>query len=121
MQLTQETAEYLGVEDRTDLSQSIWGGIKYLKVLLNRQPKGLPFQEKLALALATYNVGPAHMEDAQRLAKKMKKNPYLWNDLKQVLPLLANEEHLPELKYGPARGQEPVDYVHKVFAYLELI
>lgn len=121
MQLTQETAEHLGVEDRQDTQQSIWGGAKYLKMLLDRQPKGLPFREKLALALATYNVGPAHMLDAQKLAHKLGKNPYSWRDLSEVLPLLGDKDYLSELKYGPARGQEPVDYVHRVFAYLDLI
>jgi membrane-bound lytic murein transglycosylase F len=121
MQLTQETAEHLGVEDRTDTEQSIWGGTKYLKMLLDRQPKGLPFREKLALALATYNVGPAHMIDAQKLAHKLGKNPYSWKDLQEVLPLLGEKDYLADLKYGPARGQEPVDYVQRVFAYLDLI
>jgi membrane-bound lytic murein transglycosylase MltF len=37
------------------------------------------------------------------------------------LPLLADPEYLPELKYGAARGQEPVTYVTRVFAFLELI
>lgn len=121
MQLTKETAEHLGVEDRMDIEQSIWGGAKYLKMLLDRQPKELPFRERLALALATYNVGPAHMIDAQNLAQKLGKNPHSWMDLKQVLPLLADKDYWPELKYGPARGQEPVDYVHRVMAYLDLI
>ncbi len=121
MQLTEETAEHLGVEDRLDVEQSIWGGAKYLKMLLDRQPKGLPFREKLALALATYNVGPAHMIDAQNLAHKLGKNPYSWKDLREVLPLLEERKYLPELKYGPARGQEPVIYVQRVLAYLDLI
>jgi len=121
MQLTQETAEHLGVENRLDPSQSIWGGVKYIKMLIDRQPKGLAFNEQLALALATYNVGPAHMLDAQKLAQRLGKNPYSWKDLKEVLPLLGEETYLPFLKYGPARGHEPVEYVHRVFGYLDLI
>ncbi len=121
MQLTAETAEHLGVDDREDPEQSIWGGIKYIKMLLDRQPKGLLFKDRLALALATYNVGPAHMIDAQKLALKLGKNPYAWKDLQTVLPLLAEEQYLPHLKYGPARGQEPVIYVRRVLSYLELM
>lgn len=121
MQLTMETAEHLGVEDRTDANQSIWGGSKYLKMLIERQPKGIPFKERLSLALATYNVGPAHMIDAQKLALRLGKDPYSWKDLKTVLPLLGNAAYLDELKYGAARGQEPVDFVHRVLAYLDLI
>jgi len=121
MQLTNETAEHLGVSDRLDADQSIWGGVKYLKMLLDRQPKSLPLRERLALTLATYNVGPAHMWDAQNLAVRLGKNPYSWRDLQTVLPLLADKEYLDLLKYGPARGEEPVQFVHQVFAYLELI
>ncbi len=121
MQLTNETAEHLGVEDREDPGQSIWGGVKYIKMLINRQPKSLSFKDRLALALATYNVGPAHMQDAQKLALKLGKNPYSWKDLQTVLPLLAEDDYLPELKYGPARGTEPVIYVKRVFSYLELM
>jgi membrane-bound lytic murein transglycosylase F len=121
MQLTRETAEHLGVEDRRDPDQSIWGGSKYLRALLDRQPKKIPFQDRLALALATYNVGPAHMWDAQKLAMKKGKSPHSWKDLKTILPLLADPDYLPDLKYGPARGQEPVDFVEKVFAYLDLM
>jgi membrane-bound lytic murein transglycosylase F len=121
MQLTQETAEHVGVEDRLNPNQSVWGGVKYLRMLLDRQPKMLPFRERLALALATYNIGPAHMIDAQRLAAKLGKNPYLWKDLQTVLPLLADKNYFSELKYGPARGEEPVLYVHRVLAFLDLI
>jgi membrane-bound lytic murein transglycosylase F len=121
MQLTKQTAAHLGVDDRTDSKQSIYGGAKYLRMLLDRQPKYLNFQERLALALATYNVGPAHMLDAQNLALRLGKDPYSWKDLKTVLPLLANPIYFPELKYGPARGNEPVIYVTRVFAFLDLI
>ncbi len=121
MQLTRETARHLGVEDRMDPEQSIWGGVKYLKMLLDRQPKDIPSRDRLSIALATYNVGPAHMQDAQKLAIHLGKNPYSWKDLQSVLPLLAEQSYLEYLKYGKARGQEPVDFVHRVFAYLDLM
>ena len=121
MQLTEETADHLGVDDRTDPAQSIYGGIKYLRMLLDRQPQGIPFSDRLAIALATYNVGPAHMIDAQKLAQNLGKNPYSWKDLQSVLPLLADPSYASHLKYGPARGREPVLYVEKVLAYLDLI
>lgn len=121
MQLTQETAEHLGVEDRSDPEQSIWGGVKYLKMLLDRQPKDLPWRDRMSLALATYNVGPAHMEDAQALALRLGKNPYSWRDLQTILPLLSEASYIEYFKYGKARGQEPVDFVHRVFAYLDLM
>ncbi|MFN7454745.1 MAG: membrane-bound lytic murein transglycosylase MltF [Pseudobdellovibrionaceae bacterium] len=121
MQLTRDTAEYVGVEDRLDPVQSIWGGAKYLRYLLDKQPKDLPFRERLALALAAYNVGVAHLSDAQALAENLGKDPYSWKDLKTVLPLLSDPTYYDELKYGPARGQEPVDFVHRVLGFYDLM
>ncbi len=120
MQLTEQTAERVGVENRRDTEQSVWGGAKYLKMLLDRQPSNIPFRERLALALATYNIGPSHMVDAQRLAVSQNKNPYRWSDLQTVLPLLSQKKYLSLLKHGPARGSEPVLFVHRVLAYLDL-
>jgi membrane-bound lytic murein transglycosylase F len=121
MQLTQETAQHVGIEDRTDPQQSIRGGAKYLHILLARQPKNLPDRERLALALATYNVGPAHMWDAQNLAVRLGKDPYSWKDIRSVLPKLGNPYYAHMLRYGPARGDEPVEFVDRVLSYLDLI
>lgn len=121
MQLTRETAEHLGVEDRTDPVQSIWGGAKYLRTLYGRTPSHLPDRERWAMALATYNVGPAHMIDAQTLAQKLGMKTDCWKDLRAVLPKLSNPKYFKHLRYGPARGEEPVDFVRRVFSYWDLL
>lgn len=121
MQITNETAEFLGIDDRMDMDQSIFGGFKYLRLLIERTPQFLPIHDRLALALATYNIGPGHMIDAQKLAIHLGKNPHSWHDLKNVLPLLASDEYLPFLKYGKARGYEPVHFVHSVLTYFEIL
>jgi membrane-bound lytic murein transglycosylase F len=121
MMLTEETALHVGISDRTDLSQSIWGGAKYLKLLLDMQPEFLPPLERLTLALATYNVGPAHMMDAQRLAVRLGRNPYSWSDLRKVLPLLSEPSIYETLEYGEARGQEPVDFTDRILGFYELL
>ncbi|HRO68471.1 MAG TPA: transglycosylase SLT domain-containing protein, partial [Pseudobdellovibrionaceae bacterium] len=41
MQLTNETARTVGIADRTDPEQSIWGGSYYLRFLLKRMPRHL--------------------------------------------------------------------------------
>lgn len=121
MQLTTETALYLGVEDRTDPLQSIAGGSKYLRTLYNRTPKHLNAKDRWALALAAYNVGSAHLQDAQRLAEKMGKNPHSWRQLREVLPLLADPEYAAQLRYGPARGHETVEFVERVKSFYNLM
>lgn len=121
MQLTSETADHVGIEDRTDPLQSIWGGSKYLRFLLDRTPKSLNPKDRLALALAAYNVGLAHLKDAQKLAEKMGRNPYSWRHLREVLPLLADPDYAGELEYGPARGYETVDFVERVKSFYNLM
>lgn len=121
MQLTTETADHVGIDDRTDPFQSIWGGSKYLRYLLNQMPTDLNPKDRLALALAAYNVGLGHLKDAQRLAEKTGRNPYSWRHLRQVLPLLADPEYAAELEYGPARGYETVDFVERVKSFYNLM
>lgn len=121
MQLTAPTAERLGVEDRTDPQQSISGGTKYLRHLLDLQPQTLPFRERLALALIAYNIGYGHLSDAQELCRRKGKDPYSWKDLKTVLPLLSDPWYASSLKYGAARGNEPVEFVDRVFSYWDLL
>ncbi|WII72415.1 membrane-bound lytic murein transglycosylase MltF [Bdellovibrio sp. 22V] len=121
MQLTTETADHVGIEDRTDPLQSIWGGSKYLRYLLDKTPKHLNHKDRLALALAAYNVGLAHLKDAQKLAEKMGRNPNSWRHLREVLPLLADPDYADELEYGPARGYETVDFVERVKSFYNLM
>ena len=53
MQLMPATARLMGVNDRLDPRQNVFGGTKYLSQILDR------FDGNVALALAGYNAGPA--------------------------------------------------------------
>ena len=57
MMLTRGTASDLGVKDRTDPYQSIHGGAKYLKQVLERIPQNISEPDRIWMALASYNVG----------------------------------------------------------------
>ena len=52
MQLMPRTAKALGVKDAFDVEESVFGGTKYLKSLLDR------FHGNVDVALAAYNAGP---------------------------------------------------------------
>jgi membrane-bound lytic murein transglycosylase F len=121
MQLTQDTADHLGVEDRTDPFQSIWGGAKYLRYLLNKTPRYLNFKDRLFLTLAAYNMGYGHLRDAQKLVEKQGKNPYSWRHLREVLPLLEEPSYQAELEYGFARGKETIEFVERVTGFYNLM
>ena len=121
MQLTQSTADHLGVEDRTDPLQSIRGGAKYLRYLLNKTPSYLNFKDRLYLALAAYNIGYAHLRDAQKLAERKGKNPYSWRHLREILPLLEDHSYESELEYGFARGTETVAFVERATGFYNLM
>ena len=61
------------------------------------------------------------MHDAQELARRMEKNPYLWSDVRSVLPLLSKKKYYKTLKYGYARGREPVKYVQRIRNYSDIL
>ena len=121
MMLTLNTAKSVGVSNRLDAKQSIQGGARYLAKMLARIPESVEGENRLWLALAAYNVGFAHLRDARILAQQLGKNPDSWAELKQVLPLLSQKKYYKKLKYGYARGSEPVTYVQRIRDYQQVL
>ena len=121
MMLTSMTAKDLGVIDRHDTAASIDGGARYLRELLDRIPEQVEFPDRLWFALAAYNVGLYHLEDARILTEKQGGNPNKWNDVKERLPLLADPKWFQKAKYGFCRGDEPVRFVNRVRVYYDVL
>ncbi len=121
MMLTKPTAEQMGIKDRIDAKKSIFGGAKYLSSLEKRFSDDITGIDRWLLALAAYNVGMGHIHDAQVLARRLDKNPYIWSDIKEILPLLMQKKYYKTLKYGYARGNEPVKYIGAIQEYLNII
>jgi len=121
MMLTLTTAKELGVKNRLDPQASILGGASYLNQLRKRIPKSVTEPDRTWIALAAYNVGMGHIWDARKLAKKLNKDPDLWQDFSTVLPLLSHKKYYKNLKYGYARGEEPVDYVKNIRNYQNIL
>jgi len=121
MMLTRDTASSLGIQNRTDPTKSIEGGARYFQSLEKRLPRHIGKADRIWIALAAYNVGMGHIKDAQYLARRMGKNPHSWNDLKTMLPLLAQKPYYETLQHGYARGWEPVRYVKRIRAYHALL
>jgi membrane-bound lytic murein transglycosylase F len=121
MMLTRHTAKLLGVKNRLDPQQSIIGGTRHIKQMIKFVPKGVEGENRLKFALAAYNVGMGHIHDAQSLAKKIGLNQNIWSDLKIVLPLLSQKKYYKYLKYGYARGEEPVRYVEAIYNFRNIL
>lgn len=121
MMLTRRTARSLGIKNRRDAIQSINGGAKYMYKMRKRIPKQVQEPDRTWFALAAYNVGMGHIHDAQRLARKLGLNPYVWRDLREVLPKLSETKYYKQSKYGYCRGSEPVHYVQRIRDYQLLI
>jgi membrane-bound lytic murein transglycosylase F len=121
MMLTGETAEELGIKNRNDPAQSIAGGARYFQQRIQMIPEQIPEPDRTWFALASYNVGLGHLEDARALTKKQGGNPDKWMDVKQRLPLLTQQKWHQQTKHGYARGQEPVEFVENIRSYYDLL
>lgn len=50
MMLTKNTAQSLGITDRTDAEQSISGGVRYLQDMMSKVPESVPENERIWFA-----------------------------------------------------------------------
>jgi membrane-bound lytic murein transglycosylase F len=121
MMLTRNTAAELGIRNRLNPDKSIRGGARYLAQLKNRLPEDVHEPDRTWLALAAYNVGFGHLQDAMTLARQLEKDPYRWKELKTVLPLLSRKTYYQHLRFGYARGTEPVRYVQRIRHYQDMV
>jgi len=121
MMLTRNTASYVGINNRLDAEESIQGGAKYFQMVHDKIPERIPEPDRTWFALASYNVGFGHLEDARRLTESADKDPDRWMDVKEFLPLLAQKEYYTKTRYGFARGQEPVIYVQNIRRYYDVL
>ena len=120
MMLTQPVAKSLGVTNRLDAKTNIYAGAKF-QAKMKKIVEQVDEPNQSWLALAAYNIGRGHFRDAQALARKLNKNPDHWHDMKEVLPLLSQKEYFKDLRYGYARGNEPVRYVARIRNYNQLL
>lgn len=114
MMLTLNTAKEMQVSNRLSAEQSIRGGTHYFRKLLDRIPNGVTGQDRVWLALAAYNIGYGHLEDARILAQQHGANPNHWAAVREYLPLLSKRQYYKFTKHGYARGHEAVTYVQNI-------
>ena len=121
MMLSERTASSLDVDDRLDPEQSIFAGARYLDRMLERIPEEVQDDDRLWFALAAYNIGFGHVQDARELARKLGRDGNRWVEMKEVFPLLSKRKYYRDLKYGYARGEASVAYVSRIRDYRDVL
>ena len=120
MMLTLATAEFLGVSDREDPRQSIFGGARYFRRLLDQIPE-VPLPDRYWMALSGYNMGLGHLIDARALTEKRGGDPNRWLDVRESLPLLTQQRWHSQTRFGYARGFEALHYVANVRTFYDML
>lgn len=114
MMLTLNTAKEMQIRNRLNPSQSIEGGSRYFRKMLDRVPDTVTGPERIWFALAAYNVGYGHLQDARELTQQHGSNPNKWADVREYLPLLSKRQYYKFTTHGYARGHEAVRYVQHI-------
>jgi membrane-bound lytic murein transglycosylase F len=117
------TWQELGVEDPHDPNEAVEAGGRYLRQLMDLF-EGLPLSDQVAMAMASYNVGPRHVFDARRLAREMGFDPNRWKDsVETAMVLLDDPEVARRYPAGVCRCRRAANYTRRILrryaAYVE--
>ena len=114
MQLTNDTADFLGVEDRLDMSKSIDAAGRYLLFLKSRIPESVKEPDRTWFAVGAYNMGLQHIKFAHKKAQKEGlRDPQKWDTISKLLPKL----------YGKplSNGKQAQTYVERVRIFTDIL
>ncbi len=121
MMLTNSTAAMMGVDEREDPAQSIAGGARYLARVMKKIPARIREPDRTWLALAAYNIGFSHLEDARILTQRAGNNPDRWEDVAENLPKLDQPQWYKTTRFGYSRGREAAAYVRNIQSYYDIL
>ena len=120
MMVTLETAALVGVEKRLDPEQNIKGGAKYFAILKEKNMIGPTEADRLAITLASYNLGPTNMIN---IASQINEDISLvtWIEIQNKLKTMKGSELNLTDKGSYSRAQQALDYVDRVKDYYRLL
>ena len=121
MMLTEHTAEMMEVGDRHNARASILGGAHYYLRTRRKVPERIAEPDRSWLAVAAYNLGFGHVEDARILTQHQGADPDHWEEVRARLPLLSDKAWFSRVQRGFAPGQTAVVYVDNVRRYYEIL
>jgi len=113
MQLTTDTAQALGVDDRMDMNQSIDAAARYLKQLNRRLPEKIKEPQRTWFAVGAYNIGMKHILAAYRKAREQGLDRTQWKTIADLLPTLYGERF--------ERGIQAQNYVERVQIFTDIV
>ncbi|MDB3906926.1 transporter substrate-binding domain-containing protein [Crocinitomicaceae bacterium] len=117
MQFMPNTGPHYGVYPDSPPSVQIMGGAKKL-MADEKFWKSVPDElERKKFALASYNAGRGHIQDAVKLAQKHGKDPNRWeNNVELMLLNLSKQEYYqdPVVRNGMMRGTTTYRYIRDV-------
>ncbi len=114
-QLLPATGLELGFEDLNNPDTGVHAGVRYMHEILGRIEKRVPLKHRLRFALAAYNAGFGHLQDARRLASEEGLDPDKWfGHTEKAMLLLSQPRYYQRARYGYVRGSEPVRYVSEI-------
>lgn len=120
MQIMPRTAARFGLDTASGMDDHIRAAARYLARLDTIWLRAIPDREqRLRFVLASYNAGPGHIIDAQRLADQLGLDPTRWDGhVERAVLLLAKPAYYarPEMKNGYCKGSQVFHYVRGVLA-----
>jgi membrane-bound lytic murein transglycosylase F len=121
MMLMPLTVTKMGVKNVFSADENIMAGARYLAYMRERIPKRIRDPDRTLLAMAAYNVGIGHLEDARIVTQMRKKNPDRWADVRANLPRLSDPVWHKRVKRGYANGREAAQFVERVSQFAAIL
>ena len=118
MQIMPSTAQHLNLpmEQIYHPEKNIQAAARYLRELEYKFSDIQPRTERIWFALAAYNGGAGHIQDARTLARQAGKNANRWDEVKHFVLRLSNPAfyNRKEVRFGYMRGSETYQYVESI-------
>jgi membrane-bound lytic murein transglycosylase F len=126
MQVMPRTGREMGFSALHEPEVSVHAGVLYLRRVYDRLQDVPNPDDRLWFALAAYNAGLGHVNDARRLTAELSGDPDIWfGGVADVMPLLRKREYYSRARHGYCRCLEPVRYVELIRdrqrAYVEVV
>jgi membrane-bound lytic murein transglycosylase F len=121
MMLMPQTAKKMGVSNVFSPDENILAGARYLAYMKERIPPRIRDPDRTWMAMAAYNIGIGHLEDARIITQMRKKNPDRWSDVRANLTRLSDPHWHSRVKRGYANGSETVQFVERVTQFAAIL